>query len=105
MSADPSAALPASAPASLIAIGTSAGGMPALIDLVQQLPAGLPAAVLVVQHLAPNQRAEFLVARLGQHTGLTCRLAQHDEPMQVGHLYLAPPDRHLLAKDGSVPHL
>ena len=73
--------------------------MSALIDLVQQLPAELPAAVLVVQHLAPDQRAEFLVARLGQHTALTCHLARHDEPLREGHLYLAPPDRHLLVGD------
>ena len=86
----------APAPGSLIVIGTSAGGMLALIDLVQQLPADLPAAVLVVQHLAPDQRAEYLAARLGQHTGLQVRLAKHGERLRAGHLYLAPPDRHLL---------
>ncbi|WP_262920625.1 chemotaxis protein CheB [Hymenobacter sp. 5516J-16] len=40
--------------AHLIVIGTSAGGMPALTQLVEQLPATLPAAVLVVQHLSPE---------------------------------------------------
>ncbi|WP_375417542.1 chemotaxis protein CheB [uncultured Hymenobacter sp.] len=92
-------AAPRAAPGALIVVGTSAGGMPALIDLVQQLPAGLPAAVLVVQHLAPDQRAEYLVARLGQHTGLSCRQARHGERLQAGCLYLAPPDRHLLVGD------
>jgi two-component system, chemotaxis family, protein-glutamate methylesterase/glutaminase len=75
--------------------------MSALIDLVQQLPAELPAAVLVVQHLAPDQRAEYLTARLGQHTALTCRLAQHGELLRPGTLYLAPPDRHLLVGDNA----
>ncbi|WP_207895891.1 chemotaxis protein CheB [Hymenobacter gummosus] len=82
----------------LIVIGTSAGGMPALLQLVAQLPATLPAAVLVVQHLSVDSSGEFLVERLAQHTELQCRLAMHQEPIRLGHLYLAPPDRHLLVK-------
>ncbi len=88
-----------SAPAYLIVIGTSAGGMPALTTLVASLPATLPAAVLVVQHLAPDSTGEALVARLGSHSALHCQLAHTHEPLQAGHLYLAPPDRHLLVKD------
>ena len=73
--------------------------MPALTRLVAQLPATLPAAVLVVQHLAPDSTGEPLVARLASHTTLPCQLATHQQPLQAGHLYLAPPDRHLLVKD------
>ena len=103
-------ALPQSFPAALvpayvIVIGTSAGGMPALTELLSQLADSLPAAVLVVQHLSPESSGEHLVARLSRHTTLLCQLARHGETARAGHLYLAPPDRHLLAKDGSVPHL
>lgn len=73
--------------------------MPALTRLVAQLPAALPAAVLVVQHLSPESTGEPLVARLAAHTGLHCQLATHGMPLAAGHLYLAPPDRHLLVKD------
>lgn len=73
--------------------------MPALTRLVAQLPAALPAAVLVVQHLAPDSTGEPLVARLATHTALQCQLAEDQMPLQAGHLYLAPPDRHLLARD------
>jgi two-component system chemotaxis response regulator CheB len=93
------------APPYLIVIGTSAGGMPALVQLVAQLPATLPAAVLVVQHFAPDSDGQHLVDRLARHTLLNCRLPADGEPIEPGTLYLAPPDRHLLAKDGSVPHL
>ncbi|TDN40039.1 chemotaxis protein CheB [Hymenobacter sp. UV11] len=86
-------------PSSLIVIGTSAGGMPALTRLVAQLPATLPAAVLVVQHLAPDSTGEPLVARLASHTALHCELATNYAPLQAGHLYLAPPNHHLLTKD------
>ncbi|MVN74793.1 chemotaxis protein CheB [Hymenobacter sp. HMF4947] len=87
-------------PAHLLVIGTSAGGMPALTQLVAQLPATFPAAVLVVQHLSPDSTGAALVARLADHTGLRCYLAASDIPLEAGCLYLAPPDRHLLVKDG-----
>ena len=87
-------------PNHLIVIGTSAGGMPALTRLVAQLPATLPAAVLVVQHLSPDSTSAPLVARLASHTGLHCQLAADGVALAAGHLYLAPPDRHLLVKNG-----
>ena len=89
-------------PPYLIVIGTSAGGMPALTRLVAQLPATLPAAVLVVQHLSPDSTGEPLVGRLASHTALRCQLATNEQPLQAGHLYLAPPDRHLLVKSDHV---
>ena len=73
--------------------------MPALTQLVAQLPGTLTAAVLVVQHLAPDSTGEPLVARLNMHTSLKCQLAVSQAPLEAGHLYLAPPDRHLLVKD------
>ncbi|NML65265.1 chemotaxis protein CheB [Hymenobacter sp. RP-2-7] len=91
--------MPSSPPPYVIVIGTSAGGMPALTQLVAQLPATLPAAVLVVQHLAPDSQGELLAERLGRHTALACHLARHHAPLEAGHLYLAPPDRHLLLKE------
>ncbi|RZK52046.1 MAG: chemotaxis protein CheB, partial [Hymenobacter sp.] len=89
-------------PTYLIVVGASAGGIPALIRLVAQLPAGLPAAVLVVQHLAPDSRGEFIVDRLASHTALRCKLATDRAPLEAGTLYLAPPDCHLLAKEDQV---
>lgn len=76
--------------------------MPALARLVAQLPAALPAAVLVVQHLSPDADAEGIVARLAARTALHCQVAGHGAPLLAGHLYLAPPDRHLLVKDDQV---
>lgn len=72
--------------------------MPALTQLVAQLPPELPAAVLVVQHLAVHSSGEYLVERLAGHTRLRCQLAAHQQHLRPGHLYLAPPDRHMLLK-------
>lgn len=76
--------------------------MPALTHFVQHLPAHLPAAVLVVQHMAPESSGEYLANHLNQHSSLPCRLARHQEPLEEGTLYLAPPDRHLLVKEDVV---
>lgn len=86
-------------PTYLIVVGTSAGGMSALTQLVAQLPASLPAAVLVVQHLAPDSTGEPLIGHLKQYTALTCQLATDQLPLLAGHLYLAPPNHHLLVKE------
>ena len=94
-----------SVPSHLIVIGTSAGGMPALVRLVAQLPATLPAAVLVVQHFAAEANGQQLVDRLARHTQLRCRLPGNGDIIEAGTLYLAPPDHHLLVKDGSIGHL
>lgn len=76
--------------------------MPALAQLVAQLPAAFPAAVLVVQHLSPHSTGSPLVARLAGHTSLRCELAASGTLLQAGCLYLAPPDRHLLVRDGQL---
>lgn len=78
--------------------------MPALVQLVAQLPGWLPAAVLVVQHFAPDSDGQHLVDRLARHTDLACRLASSGEALEAGTLYLAPPDRHLLVKDRAAPY-
>ena len=87
------------APSHLVVIGTSAGGMPALVELVGQLPVTLTAAVLVVQHFAPDADGQHLTDRLARHSALPCRLATDGELIEAGTLYLAPPDRHLLVKE------
>jgi len=39
----------------IIAMGSSAGGVEALMRLVSKLPEDLPASIFVAQHMAPNQ--------------------------------------------------
>jgi two-component system chemotaxis response regulator CheB len=89
-------------PSYLIVVGASAGGIPALVRLVAQLPRHLPAAVLVVQHLSAESQGDIIVERLASHTGLRCMLATDQYPLEAGTLYLAPPDCHLLAKEDRV---
>ena len=79
-----------------IAIASSAGGLAALTRLLSRLPPTLPASVLVVQHLDP--RHESLMADiLSRRTSLAVKQAEDGEAVQPGTVYIAPPDKHLLA--------
>ena len=52
----------------IVVVGTSAGGLPALGQLVGGLPPDLPAAVLIVMHVQPgfNSRLPELLNRHGR---------------------------------------
>lgn len=86
-------------PEAIVVIGGSAGSLPPLLKLVADLPADLPAAVLIVVHRgdrASNQLAEIL-ARAGP---LPASMAEDGEPIRAGHIYVAPPRRHLITSSG-----
>jgi len=85
----------------LIVVGASAGGLNALINLVQQLPENFPAPVLIVQHISADASGDVLLNALNNQGKLKCVHAIHGETIQAGNVYLAPSDHHLLVgKDG-----
>lgn len=79
----------------LIVVGASAGGVEALVGLVKGLPPDLPATVLVVLHVSPagNSLLPQILDRAGP---LRARHAIDGEMYQQRHVYVAPPDLHLL---------
>jgi two-component system chemotaxis response regulator CheB len=79
----------------IVAIGTSAGGVHALRFIISELPGGFPAALLVVTHLPPKLPSS-LDSILNQSGAMKASFAQNGEEARHGHIYLAPPDRHLL---------
>jgi len=83
----------------VIVIGTSAGGMDALLKLLGQLHEEFPAPILVVQHMSPEAKGEILIRKLNENTNLTCEMAQNGESLKNGHMYVAPPDFHLMIGD------
>lgn len=79
----------------LVVIGASAGGVEALKLLVAGLPADLPAAILVCVHVPAT--AESVLAKILSRNGpLPAKSAVHGEEWKRGHIYVAPPDCHLL---------
>ena len=79
----------------IVAIGASAGGVEALTRLVRDLPAGLPASLFVVCHFPTNHRS-VLPEILSGAGPLLATHAIDGETFHPGHIYVAPPDFHLL---------
>jgi two-component system, chemotaxis family, protein-glutamate methylesterase/glutaminase len=82
-----------------VVIAASAGGVEALRDLLSRLPPTLPAAVLVVLHVpaAGGRALPRILERAGRLPAVT---AADGEAVLPGHVYVAPPDCHLLLVAG-----
>ena len=79
----------------IVALASSAGGVTALRGFLSKLPADLPVPVVVVQHLDP--RHETVIAEvIGRHSALVVKVAEAEESVCPGVVYVAPPDHHLL---------
>ena len=79
----------------LIVVGTSAGGIEVLSRMVRGLPAGFPASFFIVCHLPTGARSA-LPEILSREGPLLASHAVDDEPFHPGHIYVAPPDWHLM---------
>lgn len=78
----------------IIVVGGSAGGVQAVIEFCRHLPAELPAAVFVVIHLSSEH--ESILAELLSDSALPASSATDGEKIRYEHVYVAPPDCHLL---------
>src|SRR5579883_1130219 len=83
----------------LIVVGASAGGVEALAELVRGLPRSIPAAVCIVLHL-PADSTSLLPQILGRAGVLPTVHARDGELLRHGHVYVAPPDSHLVVEPG-----
>lgn len=85
----------------IFVIGASLSGIDALSRLMRQLPADFPAPILITQHVASHSPGLLpqILTDAGNLPALHPKNAQLLEP---GHVYVAPPDRHLLVGPGYV---
>ena len=81
-------------PRTFFAFGASAGGIEALIAVLDRLPDGLDATVAIVVHRSPSFES-VLVDILGRHSALPTSEPDDGEPVQRGRVYLAPRGRHM----------
>jgi two-component system chemotaxis response regulator CheB len=82
-----------------IVIGTSAGGLKALQELLAPLPGNFALPILIVQHRPPTAN-DFLTFSLNEACHLTVKEAEEKEPIKPGFVYIAPADYHLLVEPG-----
>ena len=85
----------------IIAIGASSGGIPAITQILQEFPAALPAPVFVVQHLG-RASGGYLPAHLAHVARVRASHPADGEPIASGHVYVAPPDHHMLVERGRI---
>lgn len=83
----------------IIVIGGSAGSIEALKTLLAALPPTLPAAIFVVVHMSADSPG--LLPTIFDHISpLPVVQATDQTPIRAGHVYVAPPDHHLLLETG-----
>jgi two-component system, chemotaxis family, protein-glutamate methylesterase/glutaminase len=83
-------------PKFVVVIGTSAGGIRALEELVLQLTPEMDAAFFIVLHLSRKGVGDVLFHRLRQRSPLPLKVGQNKDPIERGVIYVAPPDEHML---------
>ncbi|WP_182085035.1 chemotaxis response regulator protein-glutamate methylesterase [Aureimonas sp. ME7] len=77
----------------LVGIGSSTGGVEALLQVVAKIPADTP-PVMIVQHL-PGTFTSSFASRLDNASPAHVVEARSGEVLKPGHIYLAPGGKHL----------
>lgn len=84
----------------ILAIGASTGGVEALLAIISAFPVGCPPTV-VTQHMPATFTRSF-AARLDRASRAVVTEAVDGEPLEVGHVYIAPGgDAHLEVSAGA----
>lgn len=81
----------------IVVIGASAGGVPALQQLVAGLPVNFPAAVFIVLHVWSGS-VSLLPRILARTSKLPVIEARHEQRFAPGNVYVAPADLHLFVE-------
>ncbi|BAU15526.1 chemotaxis protein CheB [Leptolyngbya sp. NIES-3755] len=85
----------------MIAIGASAGGVETLSNLVRRLPSDLNAAIFVVLHFPPHATS-LLPQILNRLKTIPARHPEDGDAIEPGWIYIAPPDYHLMIRQGRI---
>lgn len=80
-----------------IAIGSSTGGIPAIYEVVRNLPKAIDCPMFVTQHL-PQAFMTFFAKQLASFTHRTVKVAERGEIVLSNHIYVAPGDAHLICR-------
>ena len=86
-------------PATIIGIGASAGGLEALQQFFDYMPADSGLGFVVVQHLSPDYKS-LMADILAKHTEMPVRQAEDGMPVRPDHVYLIPPKKNLTIQSG-----
>lgn len=82
----------------LVAIGASWGGLHAIEAVLGALPEGFATPIAIAQHRAADSGSGALSRMLSLRSGVHVYEAGDKDPIEPGHVYVAPPDYHLLVE-------
>jgi two-component system chemotaxis response regulator CheB len=85
----------------LVCIGASWGGLQAVGQVLTDLPAELDLPIAIAQHRHPDSQAETLAVLLQTKTDRPVLDVEDKMPIASRHVYVAPPNYHLLVERGS----
>lgn len=83
----------------LVAVGASAGGLNAVSQILAGLRSDFAGSLAIVQHRRADS-SSLLLELLAQKSSFPVVEPSHGTPIRPGHVYLAPPDYHLLVEPG-----
>ena len=85
----------------MVGIGASAGGLRALQNYFDRLPADTGMSFVVIVHLDPAHKSQM--ARLIQsHTAMPVSQPENSVKIKPNHVYIIPPDKDLSLDDGQI---
>lgn len=82
----------------VVAIGGSAGSLEVILPVVAGLPSNPGAVFILVVH-RKNDKDSVLETLLSHKTTLPVKEVEDKDAILPGHIYIAPPDYHLLIED------
>ena len=85
----------------LICIGASWGGLEAVGRVLSDLPRDLDQPIVIGQHRHPDTVEHTLAELLHLRAGRPVLGVEDKMPIESGHVYIAPPDYHLLVERGT----
>jgi two-component system, chemotaxis family, protein-glutamate methylesterase/glutaminase len=79
----------------IVTVGTSLGGLQALITILREIPTDFRVPIVVAQHRSATD-SEGFGSILGQYSRLPIREVEDKDPIQEGYVYISPAGYHLL---------
>jgi two-component system CheB/CheR fusion protein len=83
----------------IIGIGSSAGGLEALTQLISNMPADLGVPFVIAQHLSPTHRS-LLVQLIERETSMAVREVGDNAPPDPNTVYITPANSNVVYREG-----
>lgn len=82
----------------IVGVGGSAGGLPAFMELLKNIPKDAGLAFVIVQHLLADAKSN-LSEILSNKTALPVKEVVNDTPIEPNHVYVIPPNKNIVLKN------